>query len=359
MKASFNRIVKQFLASLIYYSGFLNFYLYLGRKLFSWLDFTILMYHRVLDFEQKKENPHPAGMVTLQNTFDKQMKYLKENFNVISSQVLIERLKNKKNLPPRSIVITFDDGWRDNYLFAFPVLEKYNLPAIVFLSTDYIGTCKMLWFQVVNFILDAQVLTSQKMTDILDRFPQISPEEKRSIVQSLALVDVFVEKLKRIKPDLQEKILEEMISESHIQMNERDRQRWILDWEEIKKMGKNQISFGSHGRSHRILTYLDLTEIKKELIDSKKIIEENTGRDANFFAYPNGDYTPQIKELVKEVGYLAACTVKKDEKKQDEIDLFALPRIGVHEGMSTGVRGRFSKALFACHMAGFFVRRGR
>jgi peptidoglycan/xylan/chitin deacetylase (PgdA/CDA1 family) len=354
MKESLRKMVKLFLAFLIFYSGFLNLYLYLRRKLSSLPDFTILMYHRVVDVEHNRENHFLPGMVTLESTFSKQMNYLKKNYNVISLDVLIGYLKYKKNLPPGSIIITFDDGWRDNYLFAFPLLKKYDLPATIFLSTDYIGTSKMFWFHVVGFILQAGALTSQKMTDILNGFDQIRPEEKRAIIQSFATADVFIEKLKRIKPEIQEKIIVEMMKESNIRMNEIDNRRWMLDWEEIKKMGQDQIYFGSHARSHRILTYLNLAEIKKELIQSKRTIEEKTKRPADYFAYPNGDYTPQIKELVKEVGYLGACAAGKTKKKQDEIDRFTLPRTGIHEGMSTGVRKKFSKALFACHIAGFF-----
>ncbi|MGB8658696.1 MAG: polysaccharide deacetylase family protein [Candidatus Zixiibacteriota bacterium] len=309
----------------------------------------------MLDLKHNRENHPLPGMVTLESTFDKQMRYLKRNFNVISLDALIGCLKDKKNLPPSSMVITFDDGWRDNYLFAFPILRKYDLPATIFLSTDYIGTSRMPWFHVVNFILQAQALTFQKMTDILSGFEQISPEEKGSIVESFALADVFIEKLKKIKPDIQEKMIREMIKESDIRMNEIGKQRWMLDWEEIKEMGEDQISFGSHAHSHRILTYLDLIDIKKELIESKRAIEEKTKGPVNSFAYPNGDFTPEIRELVKEAGYLCACTVGKIKEKQDGIDLFALPRIGIHEGMSQGIGGKFSKAMFTWQIAGFLT----
>jgi peptidoglycan/xylan/chitin deacetylase (PgdA/CDA1 family) len=298
-------------------------------------------------------------MVTLDDTFDKQMRYLKKHFNVITLDESIGCLRDKKHLPPRSVVITFDDGWRDNYLFAFPILKKHGLPATIFLSTDYIGTSHVFWFHVVSFILRVGALNSQKMTEIVNGFEQISKEEKRAIVESLAFPDVFIERLKEIKPHIQEKIIFEMIKESDVRMSGIDKGRWMLDWDEIKEMGENKISFGSHARSHRILTHLDSGEIKTELIESKKAIEEKTKRPVGFFAYPNGDYTPPIKELVKQTGYLCACAAEWTKKKRDEIDLFALPRIGIHEGMSIGIRGGFSKALFACHMAGLRIRRRR
>jgi peptidoglycan/xylan/chitin deacetylase (PgdA/CDA1 family) len=356
MKDSFRKMVKQILANLIFYSGLLNLYLYLRRRLSSRPDFTILMYHQVLDVKHNGENYLPSGMVTLENTFDKQMKYLREHSNVITLDKLIACLKDKEHLPPGSVVITFDDGWRDNYVFALPILKKYDLPAAVFLSTDYIGTSRMLWFQVVNFIIQAQALTSQKMIEILNRFGQISLKEKRAIVESLAYPDAFIDKLKKIGPQIQENIIVEMMSGSDIQMSQINKRRMMLNWDEVREMGENRISFGSHAQSHRILTHLDLGEAKKELTESKRTIEEKTKRPVSFFAYPNGDYTSRIKELVKETGYLCACTVEGTGKKQDAMDLFALPRMGIHEGMSIGIRGGFSKALFACHIAGFLIR---
>lgn len=359
MKESLRKIVKLILAFSTFYSGILSLYLHLKGKLFLRPDFTILMYHRVLDAAHIGQNHLPSGMVTLESTFDKQMQYLRKNFNVIPLDALIGYLKDRKNLPPRSIIITFDDGWRDNYIFAFPILKRYDLPATIFLSTDYIGTSKIFWFQAINFILRSRALTSQKMTHILNKFEQISLEERKALVRSSALVDPFIEKLKRIKPDIQERIVREMIKESDLRTNEIGKRRWMLDWEEIEKMGEKQISFGSHACSHRILTHLNLADIKRELIQSKRAIEEKTERPVNCFAYPNGDYSPKIRELVKEAGYLCGCAVEGAGGRQDEIDLFALPRIGIHEGMSIGIKGGFSKALFACHIAGFFIRRRR
>ena len=359
MKTSLRKIVKQALASLIFYSGFLTLYLHLVRRLSSGSDFTILMYHQVLDVECHRGNHLPSGMVMLENTFDRQMKYLKEHFNVITLDELISCLKDKKSPPSGSVVISFDDGWRDNYIFAFPILKKYDLPATIFLSTDYISTSKVFWFHLVSLILQARALTSQKMIGILNRVEQVSQQEKRLLTQYYSSGDVFIEKLKTIKPDIQEKIIREMIKESDIRTKEIGKRRWMLNWEEIKEMGENKISFGSHARSHRILTHLNLDEIKKELTESKRAIEEKTKGPVDFFAYPNGDHAPRIKELVKETGYLCACTVEGTGKKQNETDLFALPRIGIHEGMSIGIGGGFSKALFACHIAGLLSRRRR
>jgi peptidoglycan/xylan/chitin deacetylase (PgdA/CDA1 family) len=357
MRDSIRKMVKLLAAWLAFYSGFLSLYLYLRRKLSSLPDFTILMYHRVLGGENSRGNHFTPGMVTLEDTFEKQMKFLKAHYSVISLDALIGFLANNKKPPPGSIIITFDDGWRDNYLFALPVLKKYGLPATIFLCTDYVGTSRMFWFQAVDSALRSGALTTRRMTDILNRLEGIRQEEKKAIVQCLASTEALIEKLKGLKPELQEKIVRAMTAESDLRISQTPNRRWMLNWEEIEEMGRDQISFGSHANSHRILTHLNVAEVEEELIRSKRTIEERTRKQASSFAYPNGDYTPQIRELVKEAGYLGACAARRTGKKRDEIDRFALPRTGIHEGMSAGVRGKFSKALFACRVAGLLIRR--
>src|SRR4030067_1662351 len=110
MKDLVRRTIKHLLSVLAFYSGFLRIYLYLKRELYSKPDFTILMYHRVMDYECDGENTIQPGMITKRSTFEKQMMFLKKYYNVISLEELISCLKDKNTLPPRTVVISFDDG---------------------------------------------------------------------------------------------------------------------------------------------------------------------------------------------------------------------------------------------------------
>jgi len=106
-------------------------------------NIRILAYHKVND------SGTGALDVPVKN-FEQQMEYLKiHRYNVISLDELVEKLRNKKMVKEKSVVLTFDDGHRDNYTFAYPVLKKYNFPATIFLTTSYIGSKDFLsWEQI-------------------------------------------------------------------------------------------------------------------------------------------------------------------------------------------------------------------
>ena len=106
--------------------------IYFLLSLFRYRGAVVLMYHSVGDSEE--------FFTVSEKEFTRQMKYLSEkNFNVIRAKELVEILENNLPLPKKTVVITFDDGYEDNYLTAMPILKKYNFPAIVFVSTANIG----------------------------------------------------------------------------------------------------------------------------------------------------------------------------------------------------------------------------
>jgi len=96
---------------------------------------AILMYHSVCP------NPAPKNLLAVSvSSFERQMRFLKERrYNVITIESLADLIRQKKKIPPKSIAITFDDGYKDNYTYAFPILKKYKLPATIFIITNEVG----------------------------------------------------------------------------------------------------------------------------------------------------------------------------------------------------------------------------
>jgi len=349
------RIIKFCLAVIVYYSGLLTISSYIKRKYKSQINPVILMYHCVLkDNDWQKQYLQPS-LVVSQRTFDKQMAFLSKHYNVISLKELVKILQNKQPLPSKCAVITFDDGWRDNYLNAYPVLKKYNVPATIFLTTSFIGTGNTFWFLHLTILLEEYKLTPEKMTNILQK---VKSENKNSpSVNDLSDYDIeaikgnsnrFIEALKKLDYDVIMKVIAYISKECGISLDKTIKKKWILSWDEAKEMSQENIDFGSHGQSHRILTKLSSSEIQKELISSKNIIEEKIGKECELFSYPNGDYNSEIKQLVQETGYSSAITTSGQEIIKEEQDFFALKRFGIHEGAALSPTGRFSKAIFAC-----------
>jgi len=349
------RIIKFCLAVIVYYSGLLTLLSYIKRKYKSQINPVILMYHCVLkDNDWQKQYLQPSLFVS-QRTFDKQMAFLSKYYNVISLKELVKILQNKQPLPSKCAVITFDDGWRDNYLNAYPILKKYNISATIFLTTDFISTNNIFWFLQVSILLAGCKMNPQKMTDILKKVK--SENENSPSVNDLSDYDIeaikgdsdrFFEALKKLDYDIIQKVIALISKECDLSLDKIIQNKWILSWDEVIKMSHENIDFGSHGQSHRILTKLNSSEIQKELINSKNIIEENIGKECKLFSYPNGDYNSEIKKLVQEARYSSAITTSGQEIIKKEPDLFALKRLGIHEGAALSPTGRFSKTIFTC-----------
>jgi len=182
----------------------------------------ILMYHSVTPAAKKGDR-----LAVSVAAFERQMRFLKEfRYNVVSLEEMSGMIRGGRKIPRGTVAITFDDGFEDNYIYALPVLKRYNLPAAVFVIVNEIG-----W-----------------------------PGR--------------------------------------------------LNWDEMKMMsGSGLIVFGDHTFSHPRLTALNEEGLKKEIIESKRIMEEKLKQPVRMFCYPFNDYNDGIKRIVKDAGFELAVAV--------------------------------------------------
>jgi len=357
MIASVKRAIKIFLAIVLYYSGLLAGLSFLKKIFYNRGNFVILMYHRVLDENSGERDYIQPGLYVSRRVFEKQIAYLSKKCNLLSLGELAELLICKQRIPPKSLVITFDDGWRDNYLYAFPILKKYHVPAIIFLTTDYIGTNSIFWFLKASILVTNSKLSKAQLGELIDKYesgmnstktlPDGKSEEASSILSDR---DWFIERLKQVDPKNIPAVLKELSAQNGPAADTVKEDRSMLAWEEVIEMNRNGVDFGSHGCSHGIMPALTDAEIQRELMESKGIIERKLGRKINLFAYPNGDYSSHVIELVSRSGYICALATKEKNKPESDMNIYSLTRINVHDGVSVGLTGNFSPALFRFHI---------
>lgn len=276
--------------------------------------FQILVYHRVL----AKNDPFAIAPLTVQE-FDQQMKTLTSYFRVISLEQLMDEL-DSNSVKPYTVCITFDDGYIDNFQFAFPILSEYQLPATIFLTTDFIGTNKKLW--------PDRVLHTFKNTNI-NKFHY---EEAKyynchltSIKKRREIAFFLLEWLKNFSPDERDKHIEKILNICHI--SNHSKERLMLNWDEVRTMHSAGISFGAHTKTHPILSSLRESEIRNEIIGSKRAIEDSLDTSISTFAYPNGkphDFDERCKRVVSEAGFRCAVTTCPgiNTYKNDRYELF-------------------------------------
>ncbi len=263
--------------------------------------FRVLNYHRVNDFN----NPFTIDSVAATD-FENQMHFISKGYHVLSLDEIYDHIANNHTLPTQCLAITFDDGYEDNYTFAYPILKKYNLPSTIFLTVDCVDTQTPLWFDQVLFAFKE---TSTKKFDspLNDGVFDINTLE-----QKFYTAHVMLENLKKLDNDQRKKSLIDVLKELGISSNKTSHNTAnLLIWPQIMEMSRHNISFGSHTMTHPILANLPDTEMEWELSTSKKTIESKIGKEVCFFAYPNGkesDYDEIVIQSVKQAGYKAAMT---------------------------------------------------
>lgn len=254
--------------------------------------------HLVVTFHRIRENSTPLDQFdtcpshSVQN-FRYVLEYLAKRFKVIP---LGEMPSNWDQTTPQAS-ITFDDGWRDNFELAFPILKKMGLPATIFVTTDKIGSNVAFWQQILGNAFRRASLVEGKV--VRERLGSLfglpekaiySPDLYRSIVERVKCSEDQINLLQAIQklPDL-----------GHNQSN----YRFFLDREEIKTLYANGIDIGSHTNSHALLDSLENNEIEKELVGSKAVLECIIGSSIKTIAYPNGRHNSTVLSIAATEGY--------------------------------------------------------
>lgn len=336
------RLLRHGLAGVVYHTGLLMLLLNLRGIRNPDRRFTILMYHRVLDQEDPTHCYTQPGICVKTPTFDQQLQFLKGKYRILSLTQLVTELRAGNPIPSGAVVITFDDGWVDTFVNAFPLLTRHSIPATVFLNTELTGSQRAFWFLKIGLLY-------AKTEDAHSVISGALGSAGHGVHGVPADLDGMLEYLKTLDPQTLDSLTDQMLAAAGIDMSILNKHRWTVNWAEVFEMEKANVEFGSHGRSHTILTGLSREQAETDIVESKRALEGKLGQAVRLFSYPNGDHNGTLRELVKTAGYTGAVATGGPESDSSQgIDLYALPRVNIHEGVSLGCTGRFSPALFAC-----------
>jgi peptidoglycan/xylan/chitin deacetylase (PgdA/CDA1 family) len=354
-------VVKETLSNLVYRCGLLPV---LGRREPSIPSALVLMYHRVapddmagLDAWQRERSL--PGIVVTPEVFDAQLAFLAKQYTPISIRQLTSHLESDAPLPPRSVVITFDDGWRDNYVYAYPLLRKHRIPATIFLATDYVGTSKRFWPEslIASFATLARTRTGLASTAFADAPADVAALLECASVAGGArreqLLERVIEAMKHLPPATRTAVMR-TVEEASASDAAPPVERTLLSWEEVLEMQSGGVDFGSHCSTHELMPLLQPAAQRDELVLSKTVLEGRLGRAVDTVAYPNGALNDDVKRIAAAAGYRWGFSVQRGRVSRRS-DPLALERINIHQGCTTGVSGSFSPALFASHIEGLWA----
>lgn len=288
-------------------------------SLFTKDKLKILLYHRVSEHER---STFRNSLRVTPNSFERQICYLlRKTYNIISLQEAVHLLNHCIAIPENSIVITFDDGYRDFYHNAFPILRKYGVPATVFLTTRCIDSEERLWLDRIDYAI---LNTKKQKVCVNEReFNLTTIREKHCLYLYL---HKFLETMGKEEMD---SYLYTIFEELDIQSIDTD--RVSLNWDEIREMAKCNISFGAHGVSHISLAHQLPEVVEEEIAVSKHRMDAELSQNTAFFAYPYGqqeNFNERVAQHLKEFGFLCALARQEDFNDKDA-DLFSLRRASI------------------------------
>jgi peptidoglycan/xylan/chitin deacetylase (PgdA/CDA1 family) len=240
--------------------------------------------------------------------FESQMKYLKENFTVISLKKALEIASDSHGKFKNEVVLTFDDGLRNNYTIAYPILVRLGLPATFFVCPGLIESQKWQWPYEVE-----QRLLSCKESDleIICRQCNIDKREFESANDS-SIVESLIKHMKTIETENRKKMEKVILSMTqHFKPTSLQNDLFsIMNWDELCSLSPELITIGSHTVNHPILTKLTHEEMRHEIQESRKWLERRLKRPMEYFCYPNGDYDESTLSVVA-ANYKAAVTTRQ------------------------------------------------
>ncbi len=305
---------------------------------------SIVLYHRV-----HPDGTRPAWRLT-QSVFRAQLRHLTRRYHVMPLDELVDLLAAGRPLPPRAVAVTFDDGYRDNYTRAFPVIQETRCPTTIFLTAGLIGTSQIFWWDALYYAT-LQTPKSRATVDGIIRSFELAPPNWDGSFD----LEATVVTLKRCHKGSARDTVNRIAAALEVDLAE-DTDDLLMSWEEAREMvDSGLVTMGAHSLTHRNFTEISPNDVRSETIGSRMIIEERLGRPVRLFAYPFGspgnDYNDEVKAVVRKAGFTCAVTVVQG-LVEHATDLFEIPRLSESNEWWQGPRGCFSRALFDTTLTG-------
>jgi peptidoglycan/xylan/chitin deacetylase (PgdA/CDA1 family) len=251
-------------------------------------------------------------------------------YRFVSLDEAVEMLAGRKPLRPYSMVLTFDDGYRNNVTHALPILRAHGVPAAIYLAAGHVEERRPFWVDRLDYALqqgapgDIEVsvgprtMTLHRATrgllrDCYRAYRDAAKREARHDIEMLREVERLAARL------------EAESGRRLADIFEHDDWTAVLTWEEVKTAAAPDLIFGGHTVDHVRLARVDADTIRDQLTRCREMVEARTGRPCVHLAYPNGSYSREAVEIARACGYRSAVTTEPGRNRIGD-DLMTLRR---------------------------------
>ena len=248
--------------------------------------------------------------------------YLSRHYHFLPLSKLIDYYERHQLIPPNSVVMTFDDGFRDNFTNLYPILQRYHVPATVFLVTGCVSSGDLPWPQKVGYLF--QKTKVDRLCHITTKKIPVTLKSPRDRNTASTTVWKVVERMPRIE---RERSIAELSELLQVEIP-RDR---MLTWDQVKTMQNGGIEFGAHTFSHPWMPLLSPEEARWEMEASLHDIQHHCGITRPPFVFPANKFTPDRVKMAISIGFRSVVQTRYS-MRVNQIgvnDQFSLSRVGL------------------------------
>ena len=285
---------------------------------------TVLLYHGVSNHSYNNIENFSGKHIAVRD-FDKHIQFLHKNCTILSMDDVVDIYKNGDAWPKNAVAVTFDDGFKNNYSQAAPILDKYNCPAIFYVCAGMVNTDMMFW---VDEIEDCINRTRQaRITLSLDESVNLS---LKSDADKLYAIKIIKKYCKKSKKEVKDNLISKLAYQSGINPSVNASPDYpMMSWSEVKELSSSSLFVvGGHTLYHDIMAAQDIKRLRIDIDATISLLDYNLTQSTTHFAYPEGQdnhYSKEVIAALKDRGIV--CSPSAIDGVNTDEDLFNLKRI--------------------------------
>lgn len=278
----------------------------------------VLTYHRV-DYPDAKPDLYPGTISATPDEFSRQMEFLLANYRVVEMNEILEAVRHHRELPPRAVLITFDDAYCDFSNYAWPILKQCKLPATLFVPTAFPDQPQQVfWWDRLYRAICRTAYDSPLMTPLGD-LPLFTNLQRKSVFRRL---------LQHVKslPDKEVRPFVDGICE---QVDNVPPVNSVLDWRTLSQMASEGLTLGAHTRTHPLMNRIPVEEARQQAVASREDLKNQFGSALPILAYPGGALSDEVAQMLKREQFELAFTTQRGINDLRNVDRMRIRRMNV------------------------------
>lgn len=304
-------------------------------------ELYIAMYHYTRDLKNSRY-PNIKGLDV--SLFREQIEFMKSNFNIITMEQVMDAVAGKSLLPEKAILLTFDDGYIDNYTVAFPILEEYKVQGSFFIPGKTFASHQLLDVNKIHYILASaniyDLVEDVKREMDIYRGREYDYESTEVLYQKYAISNrfdaketIFVKRmLQTVLPESLRNTISSNLFKKYVGVSEEQlaHELYMSDTQ-IRTLKRHGMFIGIHGYDHYWLENLSEEEMKKDVSKALEVMDEFIDREQWVMSYPYGNYNENIIEYIKSQGACVGLTTEVRVANLSRDNGLILPRLDCND----------------------------